>query len=36
MEGFHTPLGIEAPSEEHLQKLKKIMESQGLTVTIGG
>ena len=25
MEGFHTPLGIEAPSEEHLQKLKKIM-----------
>ena len=36
MEGFHTPLGIEAPSEEHLQKLKKILESQGLTVSIGG
>jgi pyruvate formate lyase activating enzyme len=36
LEGAHTSLGIEPPSEEHLQKLKEVLESFGLKVNIGG
>ena len=36
MEVLRTPLGIEAPGEEHLQRLKTVLESQGLIVTTGG
>ena len=36
MEVSRDSLGIEAPSDEHLQTLKKILELKGLKVSIGG
>lgn len=36
LEGTYTSLRIEPPSEKHLQRLKEVLESIGLRVSIGG